>query len=128
MARKSASGVAAFLFREEVPTAKPPWRFSLADGTSIEEDKNAEAQTGKEQPGMFALRFLLHGPELRLWPSSEQRGCHQADQGGGGPRRDLLRHRRGLWSFHQRGTGRRGSSADPQQSSDRHQVRLQDRP
>ena len=43
-------------------------------------------------------------------------------------RRDPLRHRRGLWSVHQRGAGGRGAGADPRQGGHRHQVRLRHRP
>ena len=41
-----------------------------------------------------------------------------------GPRRHLLRHRRGLRPVHQRGARRRGPVAVPRRGGDRHQVRV----
>ncbi len=42
-------------------------------------------------------------------------------------RRHVLRHRRGLWPLHERGTRRRSTGAGPRQGRHRDQVRLRDR-
>ena len=82
--------------------------------------------TRQERPRSLGHRPRLHGAELRLRTApSRQHGGDRADPRRRRSRRHLLRHRRGLRTIHQRGTGRRGAGAVPRPGGDRHQVRLQ---
>ncbi len=70
-------------------------------------------------------RPRLHGdePVVSAVPGTERDDLAPAD--GGGTRRDLLRHRRGLRPLRERGAGRRGPRAVPRPGRDRDEVRLQ---
>ena len=110
--------------------AVPPRRH--ADALSITQSQNRGEATMKTRKlgnaRSLRPRPRLHGHEQQLRPARGKGGDDRAPARRRRARRDLLRHRRGLWPLQQRGTGRRGSRAGPRPGGDRDQVRLRHHP
>ncbi len=82
---------------------------------------------GRNGPAVSAIGFGCMGLSFGYGPGLGKQEAIALIRAAFEQRRHLLRHRRSLWSVHQRGTGRRGAGADPRPGGDRHQVRLQGR-
>jgi putative transposase len=76
------------------------WRQEYGGLSSgqVKRMKDLEAENAHFERAIwkFWTLALAAWPELWLWPSSRQPGRHQDHPGRDGPRRNLLRHRRGL--------------------------------
>lgn len=107
----SATGVS----RQE---AVPLHRRKLTQGA-----EHGKAPTWQQRIGGLGARVRLHGDELRLRSSAGSAGDDRPNQVGRRARRNVLRHRPGLRSVHERRVRRTGSRADPRARGDRDEVR-----
>ena len=75
-------------------------------------------------PGSLGDGRGMHEHQRQLRPARRQAPGHQRSSAPPTKGRHLLRHRRGLWPLHERGTRRRGARPVPRPGHNRDQVRL----